>query len=215
MKELWDEHAASLPTRMLNKLFETWEILKDNLSKDEVLPVISLIAAVSFVVIGAQCMQLLVGLDDDDQSELGRRPGQNPAPELKLIEFKAETYNGLVRLLRPGCRTIILICDIDTKNALVSKFFKIMWPYRRNKTLNFGYMFIEKGLSWYTELLEQTTTEDITSSDKKINAKNCVGTVLTLNGHRRYFSMYHAQHPEGARQNFTQTNNSGMCLFSC
>ena len=125
LKELWDEHAASLPTRMLNKLFETWEILKDNLSKDEVLPVISLIAAVSFVVIGAQCMQLLVGLDDDDQSELGRRPGQNPAPELKLIEFKAETYNGLVRLLRPGCRTIILICDIDTKNALVSKFFKL------------------------------------------------------------------------------------------
>ena len=77
-------------------------------------------------------------------SELGRRPGQQPVPELKLIEFKAETYNGLVRLLRPGCRTIILICDIDSKNALVSKFFKIMWPYRRNKTLNFGYLFIEK-----------------------------------------------------------------------
>ena len=77
-------------------------------------------------------------------SELGRRTGQNPVPELKLIEFKAETYNGLVRLLRPGCRTIILICDIDSKNALVSKFFKIMWPYRRNKTLNFGFMFIEK-----------------------------------------------------------------------
>ena len=77
-------------------------------------------------------------------SELGRRTNQNPVPELKLIEFKAETYNGLVRLLRPGCRTIILICDIDSKNALVSKFFKIMWPYRRNKTLNFGFMFIEK-----------------------------------------------------------------------
>ena len=76
-------------------------------------------------------------------SELGRRVG-TPVPELKLIEFKAETYNGLVRLLRPGCRTIILICDIDSKNALVSKFFKIMWPYRRNKTLNFGFVFIEK-----------------------------------------------------------------------
>jgi len=209
LKELWDEHAASLPTRLINKFFDTWEIIKDNLGKDEVLPVISLIAAISFVVIGAQCMQLLVGLDDDEQSELGRRPGQQPVPELKLIEFKAETYNGLVRLLRPGCRTIILICDIDSKNALVSKFFKIMWPYRRNKTLNFGYLFIEKGLPWYTELLEQTTTEGISNSEKKINAKNCVGTVLTLNGHRRYFCMYHAQHPEGGRQNFT---NSGSAM---
>ena len=67
-QELWDEHAASLPTRLINKFFDTWEIIKDNLGKDEVLPVISLIAAISFVVIGAQCMQLLVGLDDDEQS---------------------------------------------------------------------------------------------------------------------------------------------------
>ena len=92
--------------------------------------------------IGLQCTQIYIFFFFI--SELGRRTGQNPVPELKLIEFKAETYNGLVRLLRPGCRTIILICDIDSKNALVSKFFKIMWPYRRNKTLNFGFMFIEK-----------------------------------------------------------------------
>jgi len=213
LKELLDEHADSLPTRLINKLFVTWDVLKEKLTTDEVLPVISLIAAILFVVIGAQCMQLMVGLDDDDQSELGRRTGQNPVPELKLIEFKAETYNGLVRLLRPGCRTIILICDIDSKNALVSKFFKIMWPYRRNKTLNFGFMFIEKGLSWYTELLEQTTTEDISNSEKKINAKNCVGTVLTLNGHRRYFSMYHAQHPEGANTRFSHTNSGAAMGF--
>ena len=64
--------------------------------------------------------------------------------ELKLIEFKAETYNGLLRLLRPGCRTMILILDKETKDSLGAKFFKAMWPYRRNKTLNFGYMFIGK-----------------------------------------------------------------------
>jgi hypothetical protein len=46
----------------------TWDVLKEKLTTDEVLPVISLIAAILFVVIGAQCMQLLVGLDDDDQS---------------------------------------------------------------------------------------------------------------------------------------------------
>ena len=63
-----DEHADSLPTRLINKLFVTWDVLKEKLTTDEVLPVISLIAAILFVVIGAQCMQLMVGLDDDDQS---------------------------------------------------------------------------------------------------------------------------------------------------
>ena len=34
----------------------------------------------------------------------------------------------------------------------------------------------------------------------KINPKNCIGTVLSLNGHRRYFCMYHAKHPEATRR---------------
>ncbi len=233
LNELLDEHAASLPMRLINRMLDTWDFLKDNLSKDEVLPVISLIAALAFVFIGAQCLQSLVP-DDDENSDLRRGQSGNPAsatPELKLVEFKAETYNGLVRLQRPGCRTMILICDIQSKNQLVSKFFKIMWPYRRNKTLNFGYMFIEKGMSWYKDLLgktnnnyamfpsysyitlslEQTTESDI-ASDRQINAKNCVGTVLALNGHRKYFCMYHARHPEGARSTLQmqQRNAAGI-----
>ena len=104
--------------------------------------------------------------------------------ELKLIEFKAETYNGLLRLLRPGCRTMILILDKETKDSLGAKFFKAMWPYRRNKTLNFGYMFIEKGQSWFMDILKQAT--DDADRTQNINPKNCVGTVLALNGHRRY-----------------------------
>ena len=67
-------------------------------------------------------------------------------------------------------------------------------------------MFVEKGLPWFMNLLEQTT-EDITSDNsKQVNAKNCVGTVLALNGHRKYFSMYHARHPEGSRQKLVERN---------
>lgn len=29
-----------------------------------------------------------------------------------------------------------------------------------------------------------------------INPKNCIGTVLSLNGFRKYFCVYHAKHPE-------------------
>ena len=52
------------------------------------------------------------------------------------------------------------------------------------------------GLPWYKRILNLTLPEP---RDININPKNCIGTVLSLNGHRRYFCMYHAKHPEGSR----------------
>lgn len=69
--------------------------------------------------------------------------------------------------------------------------------FLRNKTLMFAIMLIEKsGLNWYSELLRLSMTE---SRDLQINPRNCIGTVLALNGHRKYFCMYHAKHPETSR----------------
>ena len=62
-----------------------------------------------------------------------------------LSELRAETYNGMVRLLKPGCRTIVLIVDRESKEKLVPKFYKFAWPFRRNKTVMFGFLYIEKG----------------------------------------------------------------------
>lgn len=57
----------------------------------------------------------------------------------------------------------------------------------------FAYMYVERGLSWYKELLELSLMEE---RELNINPRNCVGTVLALNGHRKYFCMFHAKHPE-------------------
>ena len=147
-------------------------------------------------------------------------------PELKVHELRAETYNGMVRLLKPGCRTIVLIVDKESKEKLVPKFYKLAWPYRRNKTLMFGFLYIEKGekfsffhffreiivrcflgLQWYKKILNLTLPEP---RDININPKNCIGTVLSLNGHRRYFCMYHAKHPEGSRKKIYTANNGAV-----
>jgi hypothetical protein len=66
----------------------------------------------------------------------------------------------------------------------------------------FAIMLTEKSLSWYSELLRLSMTE---SRDLQINPRNCIGTVLALNGHRKYFCMYHAKHPETSRG--TKVNN--------
>lgn len=60
----------------------------------------------------------------------------------------------------------------------------------------FSHMLIEKGLNWYSELLRLSLSE---SRDLNINPRNCIGTVIALNGHRKYFCMYHAKHPESNR----------------
>lgn len=57
-------------------------------------------------------------------------------------------------------------------------------------------MMIERGLSWYTELLRISLSD---APDLQINPRNCIGTVIALNGHRKYFCMYHAKHPETHR----------------
>lgn len=60
------------------------------------------------------------------------KPSQTPRQrELKLHELRAETYNGLVRLIKPGCRTIILLIDNSTAVLLARQFYQIVWPYRK------------------------------------------------------------------------------------
>lgn len=52
--------------------------------------------------------------------------------ELKLHELRSETYNGMVRLLKPGCRTIVLLVDNSSKASLIPVFHKAVWPYRKS-----------------------------------------------------------------------------------
>lgn len=68
----------------------------------------------------------------------------------------------------------------------------------RNKTLMFSYMLIERGLSWYKEILELSLPD---GRELNINPRNCVGTILALNGHRKYFCMFHAKHTERQKKN--------------
>lgn len=57
--------------------------------------------------------------------------GVSYTPQLRLHELRAEKYNGMVRLLKPGCRTIVLLLDAKSKNELLPEFHTIVWPYRR------------------------------------------------------------------------------------
>lgn len=126
---------------------------------------------------------------------------------LKLIELKAETYNGMIRLLKPGFRSIVVLVDQDTKDRLLPEFRKAVWPYRRNKTLLFGYLCLDRNLDWYKSLLEDVLGVD----GLVVNKKRCIGTVLSLNGFKMYFRVYHAKHHEIDYYD-DETDNDGSFL---
>lgn len=202
VKNLLDEHAQGFIHNWINKIFNVYDYLMDTIEEEHVLAALSLLGTIAFMFAVGYVMVYFVRAEEENlkaKGELSPKGGakaNRQQPELRLHELRAEKYNGLIRLLKPGCRTIILITDLQTRPKLIPPFHKAVWPYRKNKTLMFGHMLIDKGLSWYSELLRQGLGDTKTLH---INPRNCVGTVLALNGHRKYFCMYHAKHPETTR----------------
>lgn len=75
---------------------------------------------------------------------------------------------------------------------------------------------LEQYLPWFRQLLESTV--DFRRSLTSINQKNCVGTVLAVNGPRHYFSIYHAaseraashRRLHGVHTEHPPSNNTGL-----
>ncbi|XP_024875532.1 dnaJ homolog subfamily C member 16 [Temnothorax curvispinosus] len=197
--ELADEHAQGTVDRLIGRALLAVDYISDNLTKEQILPLISVLVTLMLIGVAGYGMSYLVKLEEASvQAKRAQCKGKPlpPQPQLRLHELRAQTYNGLIRLLKPGCRTIILLVDAQTRLKLLPAFHKAVWPYRKNKTLMFAHMSLERGLDWYKEILSLALHEEM---ELNINAKNCVGTVLSLNGHRKYFCMYHAKHPECAK----------------
>lgn len=73
----------------------------------------------------------------------------------------------------------------------------------------FSFLMVEKNLDWYKKLLMQALGED---KELQINPNNCIGTVLSLNGFRKYFCVFHAKHPE-LKQQQSQVSQNQVKLF--
>ncbi|CAG2117798.1 unnamed protein product, partial [Medioppia subpectinata] len=198
---LIDESVHGLFGKIVKKILIITDNISDNITRKEVLPAVSIVLSVCFIVFIGYIMAYLVRIEEETIKEKYKRLGKQmpgvtkPKNDCKLNihELRGETYNGLVRLLKPGCRTIVLLVDTTSKPKLLQQFYRAVYPYRRNKTLMFAFLHVEKNLDWYRTILMQTLGEH---KQLQINPKNCIGTVVSLNGFRKYLCVYHAKHPE-------------------
>ncbi|XP_041977353.1 dnaJ homolog subfamily C member 16 [Aricia agestis] len=204
--ELADEAARGAVWRGLARAAEWAERALAALRTHHALSAASVLATVLLVLAVAYLMAYLVRIEEESvqraKEERRRASGgkrADPPPEMRLHELRAEKYNGLVRLQKPGCRTIVLLVDSQSKVQLLSKFHKIVWPYRKNKTLVWAYLCVERHVCWFGRVLQACGAGAGGGAELRVNARNAVGTVLALNPHRKYFCIYHAKHPECAK----------------
>lgn len=138
-QDLFDEHSQNLATRVIKRIIVSIDYLYDSLGKEHIFPVISVIGTVLFILGVGYLMTYLVKIEEENVRKQGHYPkkkgetteSSNYVPELKIHELRAEKYNGLVRLLKPGCRTIVLIADTQSRAKLLPGFHKAIWPYRK------------------------------------------------------------------------------------
>ncbi|KAH8273752.1 hypothetical protein KR018_007138, partial [Drosophila ironensis] len=202
VKKLFNEHTEGILSKWILRLTYFIDYLSDHIEDEHFIAFSSLMGTILFMFAVGYILMYFVRAEEEKLKAQGlfvhsnENPHTSQISELKLYELRAEKYNGMVRLLKPGCRTIILITDYQSRKKLFPDFHKAVWPYRKARTLLFGHLLIEKGLSWYSELLRLSLCEN---KKLQVNPRNCVGTVIALNGHRKYFCMYHAKHPETVR----------------
>ena len=72
--------------------------------------------------------------------------------------------------------------------------------------MTFAYLQLEYNIQWYRNLLE-TSIDDVHLEN--INIKNCIGTVLALNGYRKYYYIYSVKR---ARQFIRKRNHVSEAL---
>ncbi len=141
------------------------EFVRTQITREMVIQTGSVIATVLFIVAGGFIMAYLVRLEEESilakakidaqrsppssNSQSNTNPTSttdNPTPiqlltqnpECRIHEMRGETYNGLVRLIKPGCRTVLLLLDADTKEILIRKFQRCVWPYRKYVVYEFS-----------------------------------------------------------------------------
>ncbi|VDN29094.1 unnamed protein product [Cylicostephanus goldi] len=232
-----NEYAPSWWTRMCRALVRMVQAAWFHLTKEEAYPVLSAVATFLVILVIGYGLNYM-NQESRPKKEKPKHhnaeewhpedphaktePPAKPNPQARLQralsimnphihELRAESYFGMIRLLKPGCRSLILLVDEQSKEKLMMQFAQYILPLRNNKTFSFGFLMVEKNLPWFRKLLEHTLPigENAGPKDgamslyaklKSINPRQTVGTVLALCGWKLYFSIYHPMHTAGKKK---------------
>ncbi|KAM8718511.1 hypothetical protein ACLKA7_001679 [Drosophila subpalustris] len=207
VQNLYDEHAPGFSSEWIAYALYHVNFLIEKLSGDLSIVALSLLlTTASMLGLEYVWMYFLKFLRAAEEILRGRGTERiynmlyGPEPDLNLFELNALTYNALIRSPNPGCFTILMISNLESQPQVLPPYHRTAWPHRKNRNLLFAYLLANRGLSWISELLclSLGITEQF-----PFNPRKCAGTVLAINGSKKYFCVFNAKHsecPQGNRR---------------
>lgn len=200
--EFHNEHMLGLLTRIFYKLFDWYDRIYFYWTSYDGMTLLTALAALTFIGTISYSMKKLANAEEEElkKKRLAKKAQSRPpscSPDnqtIHLYELRYESFNNLVSEADTGL-TVTILVDEHTKEKLMHKFAEIMQPFSRYSALTFAFLQLEYYLEWYRHLLELSMDFKVTLNS--INNRNCVGTVLAINGYRKYYYIYH---PKRARR---------------
>ncbi|KAK6175697.1 hypothetical protein SNE40_014098 [Patella caerulea] len=214
--EVYNEHTLDLLTRIVYKIIDWSERLYWFLCGYDTMTWTSVLLTLFFIALMGFVMHKLTNIEAEQvkkkmaesKRNVQKRPPSSSADNqtIHIYELRYDTYSNLVKEADTGL-TFIICANEEFKKTLLWKFAEIMQPYSRYSALTFGFLQLEYYISWYQSLLETSMDNKVKLNKIKIN--NCVGTVLAINGYRKYYYLYH---PKKTRKFLRKENNVGQAM---
>ncbi|XP_041062320.1 dnaJ homolog subfamily C member 16 isoform X2 [Carcharodon carcharias] len=232
LPELNDEFAPMFLLRWLHAITDyASQIWESGFTQNwrEMMPLISLLFSVVFILFGAFVIQAFGepnDLERRSESEKEKEPATDKvqeaskkqqintsrssrSPEQSFVEVTELTYvnytSNLVRLM-PGNINVLVVVTDATKNVLIQKFAHEVYPVTWNKSLHFSFLNLSKHRRWLADLLEfaQDPARISSAQDESYHNQNYIGYVLALNGHRKYFCLFKPELCNGTENSSTR-----------
>lgn len=203
LPDFHNEHALSLMVRIIHKFFDWFNRLLTYLKNYDLMTWLRIVIALLSVFFVGLLMRRMLNTEMEkvmqQQPKMIPRPPRiknrrlalkSPDNAMILYELCPETYDALVKDTDPGFTILVLLAD-DNKEDILMSFKKLMKEYSHSNVLTFSYLDLDQYLAWYRHLLEESIDHRVQLCN--INIRNCIGTVLAINGYRQYYYIYHAK----------------------
>ncbi|XP_013393924.1 dnaJ homolog subfamily C member 16 isoform X1 [Lingula anatina] len=189
----------SLMLRIYMRLLDWADVVYHFIMSYDTVTLLSVAFSIIIIIIISFFTRLVTKFDEEtkrqqqhqQQQQWGQEGYQPREVTVYLKELRAESYQDLVLRSPRGHVTVVLFLTEDTRQKLLQRFADIVLPYTRSKYFVFAFLRLEEYLPWYRLILEETIGQQARSLE--MNSRNCIGTVLAINGFRKYYCMYHAR----------------------
>ncbi|XP_034022879.1 dnaJ homolog subfamily C member 16-like [Thalassophryne amazonica] len=174
----------------------------------EMMPILLLLFSALFIFFGTVIIQAFSEPNEGEfQKPKSKEPPQTEEDDLhkastsshlpkkdfvEVTELTDDSYTSNLVKLRPGHINIVLVLTSTSKNILLKKFAKEVFPFSRSPNHHYSFLNVDKHRHWMPSLLRSASSpnDSVVQSVEYEESSDYIGHVLALNGYKKYLCLY-------------------------